>query len=90
MVRERLFVGSEAISAGALTQRDLSRCDRVYRNVYGHRGGQLTARDRAIAAWLWSGKKSVVAGSSARMASGCKDIPVDAAIVGIVDQISQD
>jgi len=32
----------------------------------------------------------VVAGSSARMASGCKDTPVDAAIVGIVDQISRD
>jgi ethanolamine utilization protein EutN len=32
----------------------------------------------------------VVAGSSARMASGCKDTPVDSAIVGIVDQISQD
>ena len=32
----------------------------------------------------------VVQGSSARMSSGCKDTPVDAAIVGIVDQISQD
>jgi len=32
----------------------------------------------------------LVSGSSARMAQGCKDIPVDAAIVGIVDQISQD
>ena len=32
----------------------------------------------------------VVSGSSARMASSCKDIPVDAAIVGIVDQVSQD
>ena len=29
----------------------------------------------------------VVSGSSARMASGLKDCPVDAAIVGIVDQI---
>jgi len=29
----------------------------------------------------------VVSGSSARMASGMKDTPVDAAIVGIVDQI---
>ena len=29
----------------------------------------------------------VVAGSSARMASGCKDCPVDAAIVGIVDTV---
>ncbi len=29
----------------------------------------------------------VVSGSSARMAQGCKDCPVDAAIVGIVDTI---
>jgi len=32
----------------------------------------------------------LVQGSSARMADGCKDKPVDAAIVGIIDQISQD
>jgi ethanolamine utilization protein EutN len=32
----------------------------------------------------------IVQGSSARMADGCKDKPVDAAIVGIIDQISQD
>jgi microcompartment protein CcmK/EutM len=32
----------------------------------------------------------IVQGSSARMASGCKDTPVDAAIVGIVDEVSQD
>jgi ethanolamine utilization protein EutN len=32
----------------------------------------------------------LVSGSSARMAQGCKDTPVDAAIVGIVDQVSQD
>ena len=35
-------------------------------------------------------KVLIVSGSSARMASGCKDTPVDAAIVGIVDQVSQD
>ncbi len=29
----------------------------------------------------------VVSGSSARMAQGCKDCPVDAAIIGIVDTI---
>jgi microcompartment protein CcmK/EutM len=29
----------------------------------------------------------VVSGSSARLASGCKDCPVDAAIVGIVDSV---
>lgn len=32
----------------------------------------------------------LVQGSSARMAQGCKDTPVDAAIIGIVDQVSQD
>ncbi len=32
----------------------------------------------------------VVQGSSARMASGCKDIPVDAAVVGIVDEVALD
>ena len=31
-----------------------------------------------------------VSGSSARMAEGCKDRPVDAAIVGIVDTVSLD
>jgi ethanolamine utilization protein EutN len=29
----------------------------------------------------------IVSGSSARMASGMKDCPVDAAIVGVIDQI---
>ena len=32
----------------------------------------------------------VVSGSSARMAEGCKDKPVDASIVAIVDQVSLD
>jgi len=31
-----------------------------------------------------------VSGSSARMAQGCKDTPVDSTIVGIVDTISLD
>jgi ethanolamine utilization protein EutN len=32
----------------------------------------------------------VVSGSSARMAEGCKDKPVDASIIGIVDEVSLD
>ena len=31
-----------------------------------------------------------VAGSSARMAEGCKDTPVDNAIIGIVDEVHLD
>lgn len=32
----------------------------------------------------------VVSGSSARMVDGCKDKPIDASIVGIVDTVSLD
>ena len=32
----------------------------------------------------------IVTGSSARMAEGCKDKPVDAAIIAIVDEVSLD
>lgn len=32
----------------------------------------------------------VVSGSSARMAEGCKDTPVDSAIVGIIDDLQLD
>ncbi len=32
----------------------------------------------------------IVQGSSARMASGCKDTPIDTAIVGIVDTVKLD
>jgi microcompartment protein CcmK/EutM len=31
-----------------------------------------------------------VAGSSARLAEGCKDVPVDNAIIGIVDDVQLD
>ena len=50
--------------------------------------GYIVAVDTVEAGF--SERVLVVQGSSARMASGCKDTPVDAAIVGIVDQISQD
>ena len=50
--------------------------------------GYLVAVDTVEAGF--SERVLAVQGSSARMASGCKDTPVDAAIVGIVDQVSQD
>lgn len=67
------FVGTDAIRTGAWTQRELRRsCQRIYRNVYQRRGSELTARDRAIAAWLWSGKEAVVAGVSAAAMFGAE------------------
>jgi microcompartment protein CcmK/EutM len=35
-------------------------------------------------------KVIAVSGSSARMAEGCKDVPVDSAVVGIVDDVQLD
>jgi hypothetical protein len=70
---EAPFVGTEALRAGSLTERELRRsCTRVYRNVYLRRGVELNAASRALAAWLWSGKQAVVAGNSAAALLGAK------------------
>jgi hypothetical protein len=59
--------------AGTFTQRELRRsCTRIYRDVYQRRGCSLTAKDRAVAAWLWSGKTAVVSGNSAAALHGAK------------------
>ncbi|MDI3315732.1 MAG: DUF559 domain-containing protein [Mycobacterium sp.] len=73
MGRPTPFVGTDAVRAGTVTERELRRsCTRIYRNVYQRRGGELTARDRALAAWLWSGRKAVVAGNSAAALLGAE------------------
>jgi microcompartment protein CcmK/EutM len=51
-------------------------------------GGYLVAVDTVSAGF--KEKVLVVSGSSARMAEGCKDAPVDTAIVGIVDDMRLD
>jgi ethanolamine utilization protein EutN len=47
--------------------------------------GYLIAVDTVSAGY--KEKVIVVSGSSARMAGGCKDCPVDTAIVGIIDHV---
>jgi microcompartment protein CcmK/EutM len=51
-------------------------------------GGYLVAVDTVSAGF--KERVLVVSGSSARMAAGCKDTPVDSAIVGIVDDMQLD
>lgn len=56
-----------------LTERELRRsCTRIYRNVYQRLGSGFTAKDRAVAAWLWSGRSAVVAGNSAAALLGAE------------------
>lgn len=72
------FLGSEAIADGVVTKRTLhSRYDMIHRDVYIPKGQQLTPVNRAVAAWLWSGRSAVVAGLSAAALHGSLWIDAD-------------
>jgi len=72
------FIGTEALTAGTLTRWRLSnRYRAVYRNVYVPSEEELTARTRAVAAWLWSNRQATVAGLSAAAVHGSRWIDPD-------------
>ena len=65
------FIGSGAIVDGALTPYVLrSSFMALYPNVYVPKGAEVTASDRARAAWLWSARRGIVAGQSAAALHG--------------------
>ena len=67
------FRGAEAVAAGALSVRELHRFYQpVYPGVYAPRGVEPSAIQRAVAAWLWSRRRGVVAGLSASAVLGTK------------------
>jgi very-short-patch-repair endonuclease len=77
-MRDRLFLGTEALATGELTRRDLRRrYTMVHRNVYSPAGVELTAADRARAAWLWSDRRATLVGHSAAALLGSKWVPAD-------------
>lgn len=77
-VQPRIFVATEALASGDLTRRDLMRSyAKVHRNVYKRADVQLTAVDRAYAAWLWSGRRATLVGHSAAALLGSKSIPAN-------------
>ena len=60
------FVGTEALAAGHVNRYQLAtRYEAVFRNVYMPKGHESTPADKALAAWLWSGRRATVAGLSA-------------------------
>jgi hypothetical protein len=70
------FIGSEALASRHLTPYALrSGFIAIHRDVYVPEGVELTAVARARAAWLWSGRKGVVAGRSAAALHGAKWVP---------------
>nr|WP_090276235.1 hypothetical protein [Mycolicibacterium komanii] len=77
----RLVVASEELASGNLTRRDLMRSySMLHRNVYCKTGAELTAVDRARAAWLWSGRTATLSGHSAAALLGARWIPYDAPV----------
>lgn len=81
------FLASEQLAAGRLTRRDLRRSYvKVFQDVYVPRDMQLTARDRAIAAWLWSGRTAPLMGLSAAIMHGSAWVPDDAPAELLRDQ----
>jgi hypothetical protein len=67
------FRAAEALEDGALTFRELRRFHQaIYPGVWMPRGAELSATDRAQAAWLWSRRDGVIAGLSASAILGAK------------------
>ncbi|MCV7199917.1 DUF559 domain-containing protein [Mycobacterium angelicum] len=67
------FLGSEVLAAKALPERAMRTLYApIYPGVYGPMGIELTATQRARAAWLWSRRRAVVAGNSAAALLGAK------------------
>jgi hypothetical protein len=67
------FRAAEALEDGALTFRELRRFHQaIYPGVWMPRGADLSATDRARAAWLWSHRDGVIAGLSASATLGAK------------------
>jgi hypothetical protein len=78
-VQDRLVVATEALADGVVTRRELNRrYTKVHRNVYARTGLELTALDRALAAWLWSNRRATLVGHSAAAVLGSRWIPDDA------------
>lgn len=72
------FIGSEALTAGLVKKHQLrSHYRAVLPGVYVPARSEPTLAQRTIAAWLWSGRQGVIAGSAAAALHGAKWIPGD-------------
>ena len=66
-----VILGGEAVAAGRATRHELQRWyTAIYHGVYVPKGAKLSLRDRAVAAWLASGRRGVVAGVAASALHG--------------------
>jgi hypothetical protein len=68
---EEVFLGSEAIAAGAITRGQLrSRYRAIYPNVYETKATKSSLYAKTKGAWLWSGQRGVITGRAAAAIHG--------------------
>lgn len=68
---EEVFVGSEALARGGLTRGRLRwNYTQILPDVYVPKHADLTLRTRTVGAWLWSGRRFVIAGRAAAALHG--------------------
>ncbi|AEF38001.1 MAG: hypothetical protein WBH51_14935 [Mycolicibacter algericus] len=77
-----VFIGSEALAQGLLTEHELRRWYRaIFRDVYVPAPHQVTLRGRIEGAWLRSGRQGVIAGVAASAMHWAhwvdRDIPIE-------------
>lgn len=76
-----VFLGSEALAAKTLTEYELRRWYRsIFPDVYVPKRGEPTLRDRTVGAWLWSGRRAVIAGAAASALHGARWVDADTPI----------
>ncbi|MEC4838909.1 DUF559 domain-containing protein [Mycobacteroides chelonae] len=72
------FRSADVLASGAISERRMRRLYRqLYPGVFVPRDAQLSATERAVAAWHWSRRQGIVAGLSASALHGAKWIDSD-------------
>lgn len=79
---DEAFIGSEAVRRGLLSPYQLrSRFQPIYPDVYLPAHVAPSLRTRSFAAWLWSGRRGIVAGLAAAALHGSRwvddDVPIE-------------
>jgi hypothetical protein len=75
-MRQVPFIGSEELASGRLSRHQLRVAYRaVFPNVYVPAHVEPSLRVRIRAAWLWSGRRAVIAGAAAAALHGSEWIP---------------
>ena len=68
-----VLIGSDAVRSGKLTEHQLrTRYRAICPDVYVPKSTKPSLADRAFAAWLWSGKRAVIAGLAAAALHGSR------------------